>query len=200
MRFESHCTSQWCIARFGPLRCQCAHCQTPFPLTPFRTSDVAVFSMYRANGRGGFGSKTAADPPPPEPQKSSEKQTGVLGQHLTKCPSCKHFRVLSMRHCKERERETAWAKEWLFGHLQQSVQQNGRVHSHILDFCLIYVDLFCVIAFVVLLLVRSGAVALVLVLVIIRARHRKKKRKAKREFGRLSARARFIQKNTSSFK
>ena len=32
-------------------------------------------NLYQANGRGGFGSQTAADPPPSDPRRAPEKQT-----------------------------------------------------------------------------------------------------------------------------
>ena len=34
-------------------------------------------NLYQANGRGGFGSQTAADPPTGDPRKTLEKQTLV---------------------------------------------------------------------------------------------------------------------------
>ena len=78
-----------------------------------------AFSLYRANGRGGFGSRTGADPSWGTPPKVPKKQTvgTVTASHKMLTP-CKHFRALSMLAL---QREAFWAKERLLGDLRQSV-------------------------------------------------------------------------------
>ena len=63
--------------------------------------------LFWANGRGGFGSQTAADPLWGRP-KILAKQTVCTAQHLTKCSPCKHFRALSMSAL---QREASWPRK-----------------------------------------------------------------------------------------
>ena len=87
-------------------------------------------SLYQANGRGGFGSQTAAGPPLITPAEPLKSRPCVLWQHLTKCKPCKHVRALSIPAL---QRGAAWAEERLLGFLRQSVPQNGRVRLHSID-------------------------------------------------------------------
>ena len=75
--------------------------------------------LHRANGRGGFGSQTAADPSG-DPRKALEKQT--VGT-VTASHEMLSLQALSSRHCKE----------GLPGPRGESVPQNGRVHLHSTD-------------------------------------------------------------------
>ena len=83
------------------------------PKTP-TVSLVSLISLFQANGCGGFGSQTAADPPR-QPPKTPEKQTAgtVTASHkmfTVQAPS----RSLSMPAL---QREAGWAKEKLLGDL-----------------------------------------------------------------------------------
>ena len=80
-------------------------------------------NLYRANGRRGFGSQTAADRSG-DPPKVLEKQTvGTVSISQNANPAST-FGLSQCRHC----REAFWAKARLVGDLRQSVPQNGRVH------------------------------------------------------------------------
>ena len=94
------------------------------------TSQICAtkFILYQANGRGGFGSQTAADPscrPPTAP----EKQTlgTVTASHRTLTLQA----LLSSLSMPALQREAAWAMKRLLRDLQQSVPQSGHVHLHI---------------------------------------------------------------------
>ena len=79
----------------------------------------------------GLGRELLLTPPPPDPRRTTEKQTVGTVQHLIKFYLCKHFRALSMLAL---QREAAWAEERLLGDLWQTVPQNGRVHLLGIDF------------------------------------------------------------------
>ena len=83
---------------------------------------MSGISLDRANGRGGVGSQTAADPP------------ATLGEPWR--ADCGYCDILTLQalsssfkswHTAKRGYLT-WAKERLLSHLRQSVPQNGRVH------------------------------------------------------------------------
>ena len=69
------------------------------------------FGLARANGCGGFGSQTAADPSG-DPGRTRKSRLWALWQHLTKYQPCKHSRALSMLAL---QREAAWAEDKLLG-------------------------------------------------------------------------------------
>ena len=80
-------------------------------------------SLNRANRRGGFGSQTAADAPPPcNPRKTPEQRTVGTVTVLHTCLPCKHVRVLSMPALQA---EAAWAEERFLGDLRQPVPQTA---------------------------------------------------------------------------
>ena len=81
------------------------------------------------NGRGGFGSQTAAG----NPRKTPEKQTVST---VTACHQMLILQALSssLSMPAAMQREAASAEERLLGDLQQFVPQNGRVHLHIIEF------------------------------------------------------------------
>ena len=87
-----------------------------------------VQNLDGANGRGGFGSQTAADPPA-TPAKTPEKQTAgtVTASHkmltLQALSSSLHAGT-AKRGCLGRGKA--------LGDLRQSVPQNGRVHLHVI--------------------------------------------------------------------
>ena len=85
--------------------------------------------IYRANGHGGFGSQTAADPLW-RPHRTPEKQT--VGT-VTASHKMLTLQALSALLMPALQGGAAWAKERLLGALRQSVSQNGRVHLHIRD-------------------------------------------------------------------
>ena len=59
--------------------------------------------QYRANGRGGFGSQTAAHPPPPpSPDNPSKADCGYCDDVSQNANPASTFKVSQCRHCKER--------------------------------------------------------------------------------------------------
>ena len=76
--------------------------------------------LDRANGRGGLGSQTAADPPPATPGEPEKQTVGaVTAPGAPSMPSL--------------QRQAAWAEESLLGDLRQPVPETGRIHLHIID-------------------------------------------------------------------
>ena len=87
----------------------------------------AKLDLYWANGRGGFGAQTARDPPGNR-RKTPDKQTAC---------------TVTTSHMPALEREAAEAEERLPGDLRQSVPQKGRVHSHIMEFMMPFLNWRC---------------------------------------------------------
>ena len=97
---------------------------------PFRVSFNV--NVYRANGRQGLGSQTAADTPftPGEPQKTPQKQT--LGT-VTKSNDMLTLQALSSSLNSGTAKRGCLGRGKAVGDLQQSVPQTGRVHVQILE-------------------------------------------------------------------
>ena len=65
-------------------------------------------NLHRANGRGGFGSQTAADPPlgtPGNPRKADCGYGDGISQKLQNANPARTFELSQCRHCKERQPE-----------------------------------------------------------------------------------------------
>ena len=86
-------------------------------------------NLFRANGRGGFGSETAVDPPD-DPRKPLNSRLWVL---LTASHKILTLQAVSSSLNAGTAKRGEWAEERLSGDLRQSVPQNGRVHLHILE-------------------------------------------------------------------
>ena len=80
--------------------------------TPLQEEHLTV-NLYRANGRGGFGSQTAADPLA-TPEKPPEKQTA--------CSVRASHKLLTLQ---------ALSSSLNAGTGKRGVPQNGRIHLHI---------------------------------------------------------------------
>ena len=95
-----------------------------------KTSSLGWFfvleTLYRANGRGGFGSQTAADPAG-DPRRAPEKQT------VGTVTASQKMLSLQALLSSPKSGPAKWAKERLLGALRQSVPQNGRLHLHIIE-------------------------------------------------------------------
>ena len=85
-------------------------------------------SLDRANGRGTFGSQTAADPP--GPRRTPEKQT--VGT-VTASPKMLNLQALSSSLNVGTAKRGCLGRGEALDDLRQSVPQNGRVHLHIID-------------------------------------------------------------------
>ena len=83
-------------------------------------------NLDRANGRGGFGSQTAADPPPP-PTLRDQTVGNYCGSISQNANPASTFQLSHCGRCKER---LPGPRNGFLGDLRQSVPQNGRVHIH----------------------------------------------------------------------
>ena len=64
--------------------------------------DFSSLYLYRANGRGGFGSQIAADPPLATPDKSWKADCGYCDSFSQNANPASTFDLSQCRHCKER--------------------------------------------------------------------------------------------------
>ena len=87
---------------------------------------LTKLNLDRANGHGGFGSQTAADPSG-DPRRAPEKETVGTVTASHKMPT---LQALSSALNAGLQKGAAWAD---LGVLRQSVPQNGRVHLHSID-------------------------------------------------------------------
>ena len=80
--------------------------------------------------------------PPRRPLETLKTRLWALRQHLTKCSQLQALWNSLNAGTATLQREAAWAEGRLFGDLQQSVPQNGRVHLHIIDGRLRQINVF----------------------------------------------------------